>query len=140
MKEAERRAAMHGNDAHSIFATAKDIMVEDPEKVICEKRRQEAVMARKREKEIDNILKEWDRDASGGLSWGELEAFLKDLAAKNGHPDYIASEEDIKWMIAKATKNARALGTSKHLERAPSSCWSEWRSGDHQLDHNDLAA
>jgi hypothetical protein len=75
--------------------------------VICEKRRQEAVMARKREKEIDNILKEWDRDASGGLSWGELEAFLKDLAAKNGHPDYIASEEDIKWMIAKATKNAR---------------------------------
>jgi hypothetical protein len=28
MKEAERRAAMHGNDAHSIFATAKDIMVE----------------------------------------------------------------------------------------------------------------
>ena len=36
--------------------------------------------------------------------WNELHALLKDMAVKHGHKEYEPEDEDIKWVIKKATK------------------------------------
>lgn len=74
------------------------------------------------------MMRNWDKDGSGGLQWIELHALLKDMAVKHGHTEYSPADEDIKWVIKKATK-----GTDKH-----DFSWSLWRNGTQQLARSDL--
>jgi hypothetical protein len=42
------------------------------------------------------------------FQWDELQLFLKKVAGRHGRPGYEPSEEDVMWVIVKATKCVHA--------------------------------
>ena len=96
--------------------------------------------AERRQLEIKTILTKFDKDRSGGLNWSELSVFLKDLAVTHGHPNYETTDEDIKWMISKATRKNPTRAASGESAGAKIRNWAVWRSEDRQLEKDDLAA
>jgi len=124
----QRKNTRGHNSAGTPQRNARQMMIEDTAKTMGEAKKAAARDARKREYELKDILRKWDFDHSGGLKWDELQAFLQDLAAKHGHPQYCPGDEDIKWMISKAKQG----GLRGHS-------WADWREGKYELDKDALS-
>ena len=87
--------------------------------ILSDERKAAKLEAERRQLEIKTILTKFDKDRSGGLNWSELSVFLKDLAVTHGHPNYETTDEDIKWMISKATRKNPTRAASVQLRVSP---------------------
>ena len=126
--------------SHRLRMRIPNVARQATKEILSDERKAAKLEAERRQLEIKTILTKFDKDRSGGLNWSELSVFLKDLAVTHGHPNYETTDEDIKWMISKATRKNPTRAASSESAGAKIRNWAVWRSEDRQLEKDDLAA